>query len=64
MGASKDFFHRKYIDRRKWGNFSVEEGEFVVFLSKWSRQTTTLKMLSGFVYPLQRRCPFWDYPWG
>jgi ABC-2 type transport system ATP-binding protein len=66
-GSIQNFFHRKIIYKEavKSINFSISEGEVVGFLgSNGSGKTTTLKMLSGILYPTSGSAEVLGYtPW-
>src|SRR3954451_19857259 len=67
LGALRGLYRREYKEVRAVDgvSFSIEPGEMVAFLgTNGAGQTTTLKMLSGLVYPNSGRARVLGYvPW-
>jgi ABC-2 type transport system ATP-binding protein len=66
-GSASNLFHRKKLHREAVKSFSFEinDGEFVAFLGpNGSGKTTTMKMLSGILYPTSGSAEVMGYvPW-
>src|ERR1051326_3400311 len=67
LGALRGLIHREYRDVHAVDgvDFTIEPGEMVGFLGpKGAGKTTTLKMLSGLIYPTSGTCQVMGFvPW-
>lgn len=67
LGSVKNLFHREFFEKTAVNSisFEVDEGEIIGFLGpNGSGKTTTLKMLSGILYPTAGSAEILKYiPW-